>query len=298
MDKLSGATASDMQSSDWDAVKVLARTGTFSLSQYPAILSLVLDAQRLDVVGEILTHVVDLSERQAVDLLLACMFAHDSTLDRVSVSHGRVNWSGVTSGERETSSSTKKAKKGSKSSVKEESKGLKHKRVNVMCAIVGSLLCRTAAFSAVMLADSLRNRCDVASACLLMRFFVWALRGVCVSASSYSDGAINHMPILSHVDVFTKAGVVVGDIEAQRAVSWIEAIIDGHFSAISFHAMGHRPTRALLKVAITAINDARSNAESTAQLMGVWSHLCRVVYNGGEQVRPATGIYQVEELSL
>jgi hypothetical protein len=78
--RLESAKVSDLVSSDWEMVKVLVRSGTLSLASNPSLLSQASAAQRLDVLGHIVRHVPDLTERQCVQILHLVLFSSTAAL--------------------------------------------------------------------------------------------------------------------------------------------------------------------------------------------------------------------------
>jgi hypothetical protein len=78
--RLESAKVSDLVSSDWEMVKVLVRSGTLSLASNPSLLSQASAAQRLDVLGHIVRHVPDLTERQCVKILHLVLFSSTAAL--------------------------------------------------------------------------------------------------------------------------------------------------------------------------------------------------------------------------
>lgn len=57
-------------------------------------------------------------------------------------------------------------------------------------------------------------------------------------------------------------------------------------------------TRKGLMTALEAVVSADEAAAEAEELLGLWTHISRVINHGGQEVRVPLGIFQVEKLLL
>lgn len=158
-------------------------------------------------------------------------------------------------------------------------------RVLVLRALVEAVVQRRAAFSAVLLSEAVRAL-SPSTCAVLLRVFALALRGL--SARTNDTAAGSHSQDLGRF----------GDDQIRRAVTWMEALLDAHFSATALQAAVHAPTRRALTVAMQVVSGAEVAAEQVEGAMGLWTHITRVAHHGSEQTKPIPGLYKVEQLSF
>jgi hypothetical protein len=156
-------------------------------------------------------------------------------------------------------------------------------RVLVLRAIVEAVIQRTAAFSAVLLSEAIRIL-SPSTCAILLRVFAYTVRGL---SSAVDDSDL----IKVQLGRF-------GDEQLKRAVTWMEALLDAHFSATALQASVHAPTRRALTCAMKAVSSTEAAAEEVEAAMGLWTHISRVMHHGSEQTRPIPGLYQVERLTV
>ena len=75
-----------------------------------------------------------------------------------------------------------------------------------------------------------------------------------------------------------------------------EALLDAHFSAISLNVAFHNPTRKALSRDIATIATTDEAAQELESVIGLWTHVSRIIECGGEHVTPSTAWYQLERL--
>jgi hypothetical protein len=182
-------------------------------------------------------------------------------------------------GEEAKATDAKKSKKAKGSEKNAAAEGLDgSKRLDVLRCLVAATLRRTSAFSALLLGEAVRLL-PLSAAVLLLRVVTYFMR------------ALNGTEALD-------TAAATSDEQMKRAATWAEALLDGHFSALAMHAVAHPATRRALTCAMEAISGAEEAAEQVQSTLGLWTHISRVVHNGGQQVKPITSLYQVEHLDL
>jgi hypothetical protein len=285
-------TNGDLQASDWDTVKLLLLSRTLSLSGNPSLIEQAMKSNRIDVIIQIARYVPDLSETGAVNLLLYSATLSDSILDRLSIGNGTLQWGKATSSLVAEEPKGKKTKKNSKVVVveqkeKDSSIYLASKKILPVRAMVESLLLRKGGYSSVVLSDAV-SKISAQVATVLLRVFSHFVKGLCVSLPNNYESS-------------TGLPFVLGDIrdeQVRRAVSWTEAILDAHFSSIAMNAMLHVPSRKALHDTMQAVNNADDAAQLVESVLGIVTHMQRVIKAGGEVVNTTTALYQVELLKL
>jgi hypothetical protein len=294
--------------SDWTAFKVILSTGTVMISKYPHIIASVVSAGRFDVIQCIAQYCHDLTEKQAISLLAYTMNLPDNLLAllRVVGDEYRIEWGNKGNSAAVSEEEDKKLRK-RKASVEEseESKLSEVIILDILQAILSSLLNRRDVFSHILLAESIRSDLSVGSASIILRTVARILRGLS------PDGFIE---IPCGVDFF-------GEEQVRRAVTWAEAIVDAHFSSFALHlsvAMSRETyaqtgqikpeglvQRAILKAAET-VSTLESSKDEVELLVGSWEQILAMNYfthlkdKRGKLVNttPPVGIYQLETLPL
>jgi len=166
------------------------------------------------------------------------------------------------------------------------------RRLDLLRALVESTLRRASAFSAILLGEAVRVL-PLPCAVLLLQVVTHFVRGLCGGPDS---DEVSVTPVVDTGKVHLHAYVT--DEEIKRAATWAEALLDGHFSALALHAVGHAGTRRALTYAMGTISGAEDGSELVQSTLGLWTHITRVIHNGGQQVKPITSLYQVEQLDL
>lgn len=182
-------------------------------------------------------------------------------------------------------------------------------RIDLLRAMVESTLLRPAAFSSILLSEAVQQL-PLTAAVLLLRVSIHMMRGLCENSYITNNNNDHHYhnngierkeaTMMMNNNNFCRVHLhpYLSDDHIKRSVTWIEALLDGHFSALAFHAVTDAATRRALTVAMQTIHGAESAAEQIQATLGVWTHIYRVLHNGGQQVRPITSLYQVEHLSV
>ena len=157
--------------------------------------------------------------------------------------------------------------------------------LDILRCFVEAVMRRSSAFSAILLSESVRVL-SLPTAVLLLRVITHFMRGLTVNSTVYGDSVVTHL------------SAAVTDEQLKRAITWTEALLDGHFSALALHAVSHAATRRALTGVMSTISGAEDAAENVQAALGLWTHVGRVIHNGGQQVKPITSLYQVEHLDL
>lgn len=89
-----------------------------------------------------------------------------------------------------------------------------------------------------------------------------------------------------------------GEEQLQRAVAWIEGILDGHMASFALEAGRQEVIRSALSSTIGLISGAQEALEHAEGLVGAWCHIERVLTRKGTMVQPFDSLYQVERLNL
>lgn len=150
-----------------------------------------------------------------------------------------------------------------------------------------AVLDREAAFSTLLLAEAAKKELRANSVPFFIRVLVLTMQGVCRRTADAS---------------FSKAGAGAGprlsDRHIRRAVTWIEALIDSHFTMLALTAASHAPTTQALVRALQTVAESDTASEEMEGLLGLWMHLDRAMHNGSALSKPPPSQYQVEVLCL
>lgn len=267
---------------------------------------------RLDVLAAVVQYVPDLSERQCVKVLALAMLLSEDDVVRIlgmcfttrcvflfltenccifdlqknlSVVDGVLVWSASAGAQPASKAAeTKKGKKSSSLSIDETVVAPADKVLDVVRALLDATLQRTSAFSTILLSEAVRIL-PLHCAVLLLRLVTHFMRGLCTAAAPHTSNS-------------NATATTATDEHMKRAAVWVEALLDGHFSALALHAVSHAATRRALTYAMTTIRGAEEAAEQVQTTLGLWTHINRIIHNGGQQVKPITSLYQVEHLDL
>lgn len=294
--------------SDWTAFKVILSTGTVMVSKYPQIIASVVSAGRFDVIQCIAQYCHDLTEKQAISLLVYTMALSDNSLSllRVVGDEYRIEWGSKGNAGMISAEEKDKKQRKRKASVEEEKGKLSEVLIlDILQAMLASLLNRRDVFSHILLAESIRSDLSVGSSSIILRTVARILRGL-------SPDGFNDIPC--GVDLF-------GEEQVRRAVTWAEAIVDAHFSSFALQlsvAMsretyaqtdqdisGGLVQRAILKAAET-VSTLESSKDEVEALVGSWeqilamNHFKHLKDKRGKLLNtsPPVGIYQLETLPL
>ena len=112
---------------------------------------------------------------------------------------------------------------------------------------------RGSSYSTILLSDALKKLITPSFSVILLRVVSLFLKGLCAPLGIRSGFNETGNDVNNLVNIFTSASTYTGgvhnpygDEHIQRAITWAEAILDSHFSALTFRASFHAPTRQAL----------------------------------------------------
>lgn len=281
---LVSADASAVLPSDWSVLKVLVRSLTLKVADYPDIIARAIQADRVDVLSYILQYAPDLTEKQAVIILCYSSRLSEAALACLVHSGGEVHW------RRDESQGKKRRKsKGHSEPADADADAVKDVPwtpcsglLDVVRALCEAVLRRTSGFSKALVADAV-SEVSTACASILLRVFSHLLRGL--TTPCFADESCLHLGPFS-------------DALVNRAIDWAEAIIDAHFSSISLNLISRSDsaTWAAVSSAVRAVAGISEATDALEEVLGLWSHATRINGSGLELTADAFEVYQVEKL--
>ena len=155
-------------------------------------------------------------------------------------------------------------------------------RLTILRAVVESILARGSAFPSVLLSDAVKYF-TVEEAAIVMQILAAMLKGISSSTTSKE-----YFHLLG--DFF--------DLHARRAIEWMEAIVDGHFTSLALQVVSNQSVYHAVLNAIKVSKDAQEAMENTTEVLGLSAHLHRILTRKGEHIQPVVGVYQLEQIVL
>ncbi len=149
-------------------------------------------------------------------------------------------------------------------------------------ALIDGVLSRSSSFSQALLSEAMQI-IDVESACIL-------LRSIAALVSNVSD--------IRNLCCDEYGSVRTNDIDMERAVAFVEAVIDAHFLELSIRAPIDENIRRALFDIIKIVKKAESVTFNLEETFAVWTQIERVSSKHGVHVKHSAGTYQVEKLVL
>ena len=130
----------------------------------------------------------------------------------------------------------------------------------LMSMMMESMIRRRAAYSTILLSDTLKKLILPSFAVILLRVIMLFLKGLCTplllpsgdTETEQSDGKgrltdNNLLSVFKCVSTHTGCPTAsYNDIDIHNAVCWAEALLDSHFSSLAFRASFHASTREAL----------------------------------------------------
>ena len=120
----------------------------------------------------------------------------------------------------------------------------------LLTAMMESIIRRTSSYSTILLSDALKSLVTPSFSLILLRVVILFLKGLCAPLWTLGEGGEG---LSSLVSIFTSVSSCTGtpnsgysDEHVHRAITWAEAVLDSHFSALAFRASFHAPTRQVL----------------------------------------------------
>lgn len=283
-----GSESCVLTSSDWGTLQMLLRTRTISLARYPLLLDMVIVAKRLEVMVDLTCYAPDLSERDAVLMLkVAAAFPQTAmssyTFHDGSGSKRRLQYTPSDRNVKELNSSKKRKTK--EKQIMNLGEPLPNDTSSPLLALIltmESVLMRTGAFSAMALVDAVRPVSADFSA-LLLRVLVHIVQnGCCLRESNALDSQL----------------LVSSDDILDRAVTWMEALLDAHFSALALNMSCHIATRRSLFCAMNLVSSVGMAVPELEGILGLCAHIRRQVVSGLDLSNKQYSVYVTETLSL
>ena len=186
---------------------------------------------------------------------------------------------------------------------------------------LSSILKRRDGFSSVILTDVVSSVVSPQAAAQLLGLFSIRLSGICSITSKSS--------LMHNNDVFASDSAAVtsihaqsqsllqqidwrlvsNDVQVRKIVSWMECLLDSHFSAIALNANHHAPTRVGLRAAMEIVPTAQLDdaIDDLETVLGLWTHIFRTnrtkfgKYSSASNVSNSTktlSVYTVDKLLL
>ena len=119
-----------------------------------------------------------------------------------------------------------------------------------------NIIRRTSSYSTILLSDALRKLITPSFSVILLKTVILFLKGLCAPLTeslgtpgrTETENLNNLVNVFACVSTYTgNACSAYGDEHVQRAITWAEALLDSHFSALAFRASFHPPTREVLR---------------------------------------------------
>jgi DNA-directed RNA polymerase len=166
---------------------------------------------------------------------------------------------------------------------------------------------RQAAFSSILLSEAI-HLLPLSAAVLLLRMLSHLLNSFCHSKNINNEGIDNgeynydgdyNVEQKSNNNNSNYISSSLNHHHISRIITWIEAVIDGHFSSIALHVIDNKAqTRHTLIKLMKIINYNEENSLEIQDLLGLWIQMNRVIYHHGQQTKQIDTLYEVEKLSL
>jgi len=289
--KVSLENENHLTPTEWNQFRTVVCSGTFSIVSYPTLLQAILSQHRIDVLLSVAQYAPDLTEYQAVAFIKYVVNLSEESLNQYALQQdGTINYSVATS----TETKSKKTKKGGKTASASEAStsstdGPRPDALILLRSLIDALIARQfGSFNTDLLAAATKHL-KSSLTCLLLRIFAILIRGL----GSYNDDTEQEGNFSSHF--------VMSDNKMCRAVSWIEALLDCHFS--EFSLKGESNTH--IKNSLSRINLTLAHAEkaidNVESALGMCTHLIRMQKCSSDGlVRSAapTGMYQLEKVLI
>lgn len=172
--------------------------------------------------------------------------------------------------------------------------------------MIENALARGSTLSSVMMGDALRKQMSTRESVVLLLVLAEVVRAV--AGHEHSRPLT---PLCLRVDLEACADMVM-----QRAVSWLEALLDAHYAALATEMTANRPLRMALTRILELLVDVDAASEAMDHAVGSWMHVLRMSskrnqsLSGGARSAAAvaasavvydyvpTTLYQIDELRL
>lgn len=127
----------------------------------------------------------------------------------------------------------------------------------LMTIMMECILRRSSSYSTILLSDALKKLITPSFSVILLRVVTLFLKGLCTPLvislpleAKAGEGEQGEESLNNLVNIFTSASIYTGSVHktygdehVQRAITWAEALLDSHFSALAFRSSFHAATR-------------------------------------------------------
>ena len=282
LERFSAAHLDNVLDSDWSMVKTLLRSHSVSVERRPEVITGAIAAGRADVLSYILQFAPDLNERTALFILCSASGISEADLACLSYMGGELHWRRRPTEKRK---SRGRRKRDFDAEAASEGTGLDDcawqpcaSNLELMRLLCEAAIRRSAAFSRSLLAEAFTGISSAATT-LLVRVFTLLLRGL---TSPCTEEV--------HLGPFT-------DIQVSRAVDWIEAALDAHFSTMALNvSVADAETVKAVRSALEAVGSIALAIEDVERVFGLWEHIRRTSKLGRRIDASLNEVYSVEKL--
>lgn len=259
---------------------------------------------RLDVLVELVRYASDLTEQHVIQIIKYCMTlptevegykVFGAAIVKVTEENKHLFTVAVAKEEVVPETTDKKGKKktASKKEIEEKvtvpsssSAKLSVSQLDLLRAVMEASSLRVATFASPLISEAVQPL-DVKTSCLLLRILAFSLNELCALKAM-------HDPSATTKHVFSQ----FGDHEIKVMVSWMEAILDAHFTEISLQASSQESIRRALFNAIQAIKSVQESFEFVEEALSLCTQIERIASKKSDVSKPVLGLYQVETLRL
>jgi hypothetical protein len=306
----------EISEDDWVQLLTVIRLGVFSVQGHRGVWQKAVEQQRFDVLSDMIRFAVDINEFQVAEILQLVFQASDDTLaNYVNLGGNLVNkatqskvleslsaaeleqWSELTAksyvlqknvskvdDDHSNKKSGKKSKKDTEATNTDTANPIVdgNVRMDIVRAVVESLLYRALRFSPMILSEALQ-RLSISAAQLIMRMLVF----------SVFDMVSSHK-----LDNSYHCFSYLGPVQLLAAIEWLEAILDSHFTSFLFEAPTSLELKRCLQALVHLVKNAENAIEAVENVRGLWCDIERSLTRQGVQPRVDPGLYTVEVLRL
>jgi hypothetical protein len=151
-------------------------------------------------------------------------------------------------------------------------------RISLIQALLESMLLRQGAFSTYTISEAVQSL-SPAMCAVAMRILTVIIGGV-------------------HPHKRASLYLYFREEQVQRAVSWIEGFLDGHLVGFAIEASHQEIIRRALYATIHLVQNAQQALEYCEDLVGVSTHIDRVLNRKGSLVQTVDSLYRVEIVDI
>ena len=251
-------------SSDWDVLLSILRSGSCSINNHrnlggvPSLIASAAAYNRLDVLGFIMRFCKDLTEDQAMEILLLAM----SMGDQISIRQNfKINEIGVlqyclrgdaleqeleaTQGQKKEkgTKANGKKKRGARPAASSTATSSSDRdepipsALDILRVLCEAFLKRRASYTELLLSDAMRRKLSTEQAYILLRVFSNVIKAVCpfvdMERSLSGNKQIHSLNAFNYGTNITFSLSSLADKHIQRAIDFVGALLDAHFSDLT-----------------------------------------------------------------